>query len=137
MNPAPWRIEWSDDLSMHNPEIDAEHKEFVSLVNKLNSAIIGRHNKADIESILNQIVTHSITHFSHEEKLFVEMHYPNTQEHMQHHSGLIMTLNKTLIDIHNTEFSREWIDMGLAIKHALVDHLLIDDAQYIEQLRTE
>ena len=61
MNAAPWKIEWSDGLSMHNPKID----------------------------------------------------------------------------VHNTEFSKEWIEMGLAIKNRLVDHILIDDAQYIEQLRSE
>ena len=137
MNAAPWKIEWSDDLSMHNPEIDAEHKEFISLVNELNSAIISRHSKDDVESILNRIVNHSIEHFSNEEKLFVAKQYPKTQEHMQHHSGLVITLKKILIDIHNTEFSKEWIEMGLAIKNALVDHILLEDAQYIEYLRSE
>jgi len=137
METAPWKIEWSDALSMQNPEIDAEHQEFASLVNDLNTAIIGRHSKDDVESILKRIVTHSIEHFTHEEKLFVQMQYPKTQEHMQLHSELIITLKKILTEIHNSEFSKEWIEMGLAIKNALVDHILSDDAQYIEYLRTE
>ncbi len=134
MAATPWKIEWSDALSMGDPEIDAEHKEFISLVNTLNQAIVSRQEKADVESILNRIVNHSISHFAHEEKLFINMKYPKTQEHMQLHSGLILTLKNILKRIHDSEFSREWIEMGLSIKNALVDHILIDDMQYIQYL---
>lgn len=137
MNATPWKIEWSESLSMGNAEIDADHQEFIALVNELNKAIISRHSKADIESILKRIVTHSITHFANEEKLFVKMQYPKTQEHMQIHARLIMTLNKILTKIHNNEFSREWMEMGLTIKNALIDHIMIDDTQYIEYLHTD
>ncbi len=137
MEAAPWKIEWSDALSMRNPEIDAEHQEFASLVNELNSAILSRRSKGDVESVLKRIVAHSIEHFANEEKLFVQMQYPKTQEHMQLHAELIITLKKILTEIHNSEFSKQWIEMGLAIKNALVSHILTDDAQYIEYLRTE
>ncbi|HKI59781.1 MAG TPA: hemerythrin domain-containing protein, partial [Mariprofundaceae bacterium] len=120
MAAAPWKIEWSDALSMNNTEIDAEHKTFISLVNELNSAIISRQRKADVESILKRIVDHSILHFSNEERLFVQMQYPKTQEHMQLHASLIITLKKMMVRIHNTEFGREWTEIGFAIKNALV-----------------
>jgi hemerythrin len=135
MTAAPWKIEWSEALSMGNADVDAEHKEFASLVNELNSAIISRQSKADVEAILHRIVDHSIIHFSNEERLFVQMQYPKTQEHIHLHAKLIITLRKIMTNIHHTEFSREWIEMGLAIKNALVDHILIDDSQYIEHLR--
>jgi len=137
MTAAPWKIEWSDALSMGNAEIDAEHQEFASLVNELNRAIVGRQSKDDVESVLKRIVDHSILHFANEEKLFVQMQYPKTQEHMHLHSRLIITLNNILTEIHNSEFSREWIEMGLAIKNALINHILNDDAQYIEYLQSE
>ncbi|ATX80803.1 hypothetical protein Ga0123461_2404 [Mariprofundus aestuarium] len=36
MDSLPWKIEWSDELSMSNAEIDAEHQHFIKLVNELN-----------------------------------------------------------------------------------------------------
>jgi len=137
MTAVPWKIEWSVALSMNNAEIDAEHKTFISLVNELNSAIISRQSKADVESILKRIIDHSILHFSNEEKLFAQMQYPKTQEHIHLHASLIITLKKMIARVHITEFGREWTEIGLAIKNALVDHILLDDAQYIEYLNTE
>lgn len=137
MKATPCKIEWSESLSMGNEKIDADHQEFISLVNELNRAIAGRHSKEDIEAILKRILTHSITHFANEEKLFAQMKYPKTQEHIHIHARLIITLNKILTNIHHSEFSKEWIDMGLGIKHALINHILIEDTQYIEYLRPE
>ena len=134
MAATPWKIEWSDTLSMGDAGIDKDHKAFIALVNELNSAIIRRHSKADVETILKRIVDHSVQHFANEEKLFVQMRYPKTQEHMEQHAKLIITLKKIMAKIHNTDFGREWTEMGLSIKHALIDHILIDDTQYIGHL---
>ena len=37
-----WRLDWDESLSVHIPEIDAEHQHFIRLVNELNEAIAGR-----------------------------------------------------------------------------------------------
>ena len=135
-NPT-WAIEWSDALSMSNPEIDAEHQHFIKLVNELNGAIIARRDKPDIQRIMGLILEDAIAHFSHEERLFSERNYPAAQEHAQIHSELINKFKQALKEIQNTEFSVEWIEIGLTIKGLLVDHVLNEDTRYIEYLRTE
>ena len=137
MGNSPWAIEWSDALSMSNPEIDAEHQHFIKLVNELNGAIIARQDKSDIQRIMGLILEDAIAHFSHEERLFIEKNYPAAQEHTQIHSELIDKFRQANKDIQNTEFGAEWIETGLAIKGLLVDHVLNEDTRYIEYLRTE
>jgi len=135
---TPWKIEWSNALSMSNPEIDAEHRHFIKLVNKLNGEIRSQQrDKAVIEQIMKLILKDAIAHFSHEERLFAEKNYPAAQEHTQIHSELISKLKQALEEIQNTDFSKEWVEKGLAIKSLLVDHVLNVDTQYIEYLRTE
>ncbi|MEJ1464770.1 MAG: bacteriohemerythrin [Candidatus Sedimenticola sp. (ex Thyasira tokunagai)] len=137
MEKTHWKIEWSDALSMSNPEIDAEHRHFIELVNELNGAIRDRRDKSDIERIMKLILEDSIAHFSHEERLFVEKGFPSAQRHAQIHSELIRKFKQVLKEIHTTEFSREWIETGLTIRDLLVDHVLNEDTQYIEYLRAD
>ena len=137
MKIMPWKIEWSDALSMSNPQIDAEHKHFFALVNKLNRAINDRRDKAEIERIMNLILEDAVAHFAHEEQLLAERGYPRAQEHARLHAELINTFQQALKKIQQTEFSRMWIYTGLGIKTRLVEHVLIEDARYIAYLRTE
>ena len=132
-----WRIEWTDALSMSNPQLDAQHQHFFALINKLNRAINDRRDKAEIERIMNLLLEDAVAHFAHEERLFAEREYPRAQEHAQLHAELINTYQQALKKIQQTEFSRVWIYTGLAIKTRLVEHVLIEDTRYIAYLRSE
>ena len=137
MQSTRWKIEWSDELSMSNLQIDAEHKHFFALVNKLNRAINNRRDKAEIVHIMNLVLEDAVAHFAHEERLLAELGYPRAQEHAQLHAELVNTFRQSLEKIQRTEFSRVWIYTGLAIKTRLVEHVLIEDTRYIAYLRTE
>ncbi len=133
-----WKIEWSDALSMSNPEIDAEHQNFINLVNELNGEIASqRRDKAVVEHIMSRILEGAIAHFSHEERLFVEKGYPSAKEHLRIHSDLINKFSQALEEIHNTDIGVRWTKVGLEIKNLLVDHVLNEDTKYIEYLRTK
>ena len=134
----PWEIEWSDALSMSNPEIDAEHQHFIELVNNLNGEILNqRRDKAAIVRNMRLILENAIAHFEHEERLLVENAYPDAKKHAQIHSELTGKIKQALEGIQGSEPSTAWIETGLRIKVLLVDHLLNDDTQYIDYLRTE
>ncbi len=138
MNTSPWIIEWSDALSMSNPEIDAEHQHCIGLVNQLNIKILSQQqDKAVIEHIMGLLLEDAIVHFAHEEQILAEKAYPATQEHILIHSELINKFKQALKDIQTTNISAAWIKTGLDIKDLLVDHLLKEDTKYIEYLRTE
>ncbi|NWF37491.1 bacteriohemerythrin [Mariprofundus sp. KV] len=138
MDVSPWRIEWSDELSMSNAEIDAEHRNFIRLVNELNSEIMSQQrDKAVVERIMKQMLDDAIAHFAHEERLFIEKLYPAREEHAQLHAELISKFRQALEEIHATEFSRLWIETGLEIRSLLINHVLFEDTQYIEYLRAE
>jgi hemerythrin len=57
-------IQWSDDFSVHIPEIDQQHQVLVSLLNQLHRAIRERHGKATSREILNRLAEYTRTHFS-------------------------------------------------------------------------
>jgi hemerythrin-like metal-binding protein len=138
MNTSPWIIEWSDALSMSNPEIDAEHQHCIGLVNQLNKKILSQQqDKAVIEHIMGLILMDAVAHFAHEERLFVENNYPAAQEHAQIHSEAINKFKQALKEIQSTNIRAVWVKEGVGIKNLLVAHLLNEDTKYIEYLQTE
>ena len=137
MTASTWTIEWSDKLSMSHPDIDAEHQQFIKLVNELNDVISQQQDKVVIERIMGLILEDAIAHFSNEEQILAEKSYPAAQEHILMHVELINHFNQAMEKIQVSKIRAVWIKTGLEIKDKLVDHLLNEDAKYIEHLQAE
>jgi hemerythrin len=126
----PWRLVWTDDLSVGLPEIDAEHKHFILLINELNSAITSRMGIEEIKRRMRAIIDDAVTHFAHEERLFKEWAYPLESEHVQRHSEALQYLQKTSEGFGRSGTDYEWIEAGLKVKQTLIEHLLHEDMKY-------
>lgn len=132
---TPWRLVWTDELSVCNPEIDAEHKHFIMLVNELNGAIISRLGIEEIKRCMHAIVDDAMAHFSHEERLFKEWGYPEAVEHAQRHAEAIQYFHKIIEGFERDGTEYEWIETGLKVKHTLIEHVLTEDMKYREYCR--
>jgi hemerythrin-like metal-binding protein len=126
----PWRLEWSDELSVFIPEIDAEHRHFIPLVNELNTAIIGRLEPEEINRRILAILDDAAAHFAHEETLFRAWGYPEAREHAQKHAQLTLALREIMARFERGGVEYEGIEAGLEIKKALIEHLLTEDMRY-------
>ena len=127
---SPWRLDWDEGLSVFIPEIDAEHQRFIALVNELNAAIIARKELTEIQQRMQAILDDASAHFAHEEALFKEWGYPLAGEHAEKHAQLTQALHKIMAGFEHGGTDFEWIDAGLHVKQALVDHLLNEDMKY-------
>lgn len=127
---SPWRLEWSDALSMYNAELDAEHQHFIDLVNDLNEAIVARMDVEVLKRCMQAILDDAAAHFAHEEALFKEWGYPAAQEHAAKHALITLALQGIMGRFVRGGTEYEWIDAGLQVKQALISHLLHDDMKY-------
>jgi hemerythrin len=135
MEPHDWKIGWSDRLSVGIPEIDADHERFIFLINELHRSIRGRMDVDKIKKRLLLIVDDAVYHFGQEERLFKEWKYPDVDDHANKHAEIIEMI-QTAIRTADTRTPRpEWILIGLAIKEALITHILTDDMKYAEFYR--
>jgi len=132
--PSPWRLEWNEKLSMSIPEIDAEHQNFILLVNKLNEAIIGRMDVEQIKYRMQSILIDAEKHFAHEEALFKQWGYPDAEEHARRHAQVVQALNEIMGHFERGGVDYEWIEAGLKVKEALIMHLLNEDMKYRDYL---
>ena len=130
LSTSPWRLDWSSELSVCIPEIDAEHQRFIALVNALNEAIIGRKGLAVIRQCMQAIVDDAVAHFSHEEELFKEWGYSAAAEHAQKHAQLLAAMREIMGRFSHETGEYVWVDAGLQVKDTLIEHLLTEDMKY-------
>lgn len=135
MTKQKWMITWHDEMSVGIPEIDEDHKKFIRLVNELNQAIAGRMDSTEIKQRLQLIVEDATRHFDHEEKLFKEWQYPDAAGHANIHNQVIAALQDIQEKFISYGLDNEWIEVGLRIKDALVNHILIEDIKYADFYR--
>lgn len=127
---TPWRLDWHEDLSVCVPEIDAEHRRFIRLVNDLNEAIIERLPAADIRYRMKLVMDDAAAHFSHEEALFRHWRYPQAHEHARIHAQIMLAMRGVMAAIEHGGSMQVLSEGGQKIRDTLVTHLLKEDMKY-------
>lgn len=125
-----WQLEWSDGLSVHIPQIDAEHQHFIGLVNGLNLAIVSRRPLGEIKQHMQVILDDAAAHFAHEEVLLREWAYPEVEQHVRKHGEALQAMNALMMSFRRGGNEYQWIEAGLKVKQTLVEHLLCEDMKY-------
>ncbi len=125
-----WKIEWDEKVSVGIPEIDADHKRFISLIDDLNRAILDRMEPEEIKKRLQFILDDTARHFAHEEKLLREWNYPDAEEHVRKHASVLNSLQAIQDQLFAYQMPAEWISVGIEVKDILINHLLMEDAKY-------
>jgi hemerythrin len=124
-----WNITWNDGMSVGIAKIDADHKQFIALVNGFNESVADRMPMTEVRKRLQDILDDAVAHFAHEERLFKEWRYPDAGDHARIHAQLV----KVLQDIKSTisyGYDTEWIEAGMKIKEALINHIQTEDMKY-------
>ena len=122
-----YKIEWNNDLSVGVEEIDTDHKELISIINK----IIGEIDK-DKDLLLahfDELENYTRYHFSREEKLMISQCLTSEDRHMvkehikEHHLFIkkIPELRKKIEFAASSDISYEAIDflVGWLLNHII------------------
>ena len=126
---------WTEEMSVGIPEVDKDHQHFISLINDLNRAITEHLSPNIVVQKLQLIIDDAENHFAHEEKLFEQWHYPDTEEHSTIHAKVMQTLKSLSKGFAPYGSDTGWMDAGVQIKKILVDHILKEDMKYAEYYR--
>jgi hemerythrin-like metal-binding protein len=79
------------------PEIDAEHSDLVSIINRIAEA--ERHRRAaDALAALEHFHQELRSHFRREEAYFATVSFPDTAAHAQHHAAVLARLREIITD---------------------------------------
>lgn len=114
---------WDDSLSVQIQEIDDDHRRLVALFNILNHSIVAGDASNYIEAVMEELLTCTIWHFRHEERLMLKYGYEGLEEHKTEHEELIESaraLQQKLLQ-EGKQVSSEDIEF---LEHWLTGHIL-------------
>lgn len=80
---------WDDSLSVEIQEIDEDHRRLVDLFNLLNHAVVEEDASNYIEAVMEELISCTVWHFRHEERLMLKYSYQGFEEHKTEHQELI------------------------------------------------
>lgn len=124
-------IEWSQELSVGNDHIDAQHRDIIRMINRLVERRDESMSSVDIADALTSLMQFMRQHFNDEEALMKKNGYPRLEEHVKEHMRFAEKLTELFFVeddelLHRTiPFLRDW----------LVGHLAAEDMKVRPYLR--
>ena len=115
-------LEWIDSLASGSGEIDGQHKELFSRVNRLLTAFEkGTVGREEVSKIVQFLTEYVVFHFGTEEKFMEKYRYSNTVQHKAQHQMFVNSFLKL-----KERMLMEGINPGLGrdMKELVVDWLL-------------
>lgn len=76
---------WSDDLMLGIDEIDAQHREWIALVQAHQQAVMDGGSAEEVQRTLAAAVAYTESHFADEQRVMDEAGYPFLDDHIEQH----------------------------------------------------
>ncbi len=111
-------IIWDETLSVEVDEIDEDHRRLVDLFNILSHSVAEGDATDYIEAVLEELISCTIWHFRHEERLMLLYKYEGIVEHKAEHQDLIDSVKELQQKFHkenklltneDIEFLADWL----------------------------
>jgi hemerythrin-like metal-binding protein len=85
---------WDDNFNIGLPEVDAQHRRLVDLINRLAAHVAFGLNKIELDKIFDELVAYTDYHFATEEAVWHEYLAGDTEEegHLRGHGKFITSL---------------------------------------------
>ena len=127
-------MRWDSSLHLGIHSIDDQHRQLVAMINDLHRAMKQRQTNEVMGGILDRLVSYTVYHFGHEEKLFATHKYPENEGHIKIHQSLIAKVKefKTKLERGDSTISMELMDF---LKDWLVNHIKVIDRKYVPFLQ--
>ncbi len=125
-------IKWSNDFSVGNERIDAQHKKWIAIYNTAH----GRMRNASLNDLLtigsdalSEMIAYTKYHFSFEEQFMETIRYSGIETHTLMHKNFIKKLDQLVLQIHQGTIvlNSEIIKL---IENWFVDHILKEDQKF-------
>jgi len=92
------RVQWTDKLSVNIQEIDLQHRQLISLIADLESALAEGKGKEILERTITELNTYVREHFTTEERMMKKHHFPGLEAHMAQHEAFVEKLLHVELD---------------------------------------
>lgn len=124
---------WSKDYSVGDPVFDDHHKNLLHLFEKASNLLAGDGEKEETLSLLRELKSYTIFHFTAEEKKMDASNYPDTDAHKLAHQAFVDKIGElyTTVETNHGAVNEE---LFLFLNSWLIDHIQVMDKAYVGKL---
>ena len=122
-------IQWNDQISVNNFEIDNQHKYLIQLVNNLIMNSNAKVNSAIIGESLQNLLIFTREHFRDEEILLAKHNYPKFEEHKKEHKKFVKIIAGFCKDVLHRK-STVTVEMISFLVDWFLNHTSVNDQDY-------
>jgi hemerythrin-like metal-binding protein len=122
-------VEWKDSYSVQHPEIDAQHRRLLDIINSLHEAMKMGGKPHELARVADDLVNYTRTHFTREEQIMRRAAYPDVEEHARKHRAMIAQVENFRGDLQSGKVAVS-IQMMSFLKDWLTRHILDTDMRY-------
>lgn len=112
-------FQWSGQLSLGNPFLDADHRHIIALINDLHDAMREGAGDEIVGSVLFDLIVYCKGHFMREEEHMKHIGFRGYDAHKREHDALIGKVNtlyrdfkeggRATLTIQTAHFLRDWL----------------------------
>ena len=129
-------IEWRDEYSVENVDIDREHKQLISLINRLQMQTLNEISRDVLNQTVFEMLLYAENHFTHEEILMKQKDFPGYMDHKQKHDDFRMKIDDFKADLEKYEEILEITkEILFFLQRWLITHIKGTDRHYIPYLK--
>jgi hemerythrin len=131
-------IEWNDEFSVQNNELDEQHKELVKMTNDLYTGcqMGGIMAKVYFLKTVQGAVHYVKTHFATEEKIIQEIGYPEFDAHKKQHEDFVAHVTEQ-VRILDREDNPNPTDFVKFLMDWIVLHIANSDKKYVPYIAAQ
>ena len=127
-------LEWKDEFSVSVSALDAQHKKLFTALNELYDAMRDGIGSQVAPGIIKKLVAYAREHFECEEKLMLQVGYPEYNSHKAEHEKFAAETEKLIqqVEAGMTANSVKLLDF---LQKWLQTHILTIDKRYTSHLQ--
>lgn len=121
-------LTWQSDYEVGIPDIDAQHRMFLSLIGKIQAEKSNGADNENMRRLLSELLKYAEYHFCSEENLMHGCGYPELPGHSQIHEEMIAELRNRVFAV---KFDLDDYDsLESFLFNWIVNHILHDDKAF-------
>ncbi len=129
-------IQWSEDLMVGHPVLDADHADIIHKINKFETLIGLNSERNLLAQYYANIVDCLAEHFTREEYIMSAAKYPELEMHTIKHSDLFVKLSHMTLLIENDDPNTEAVILQFLHKW-FFGHVMALDKKFVEFLAAQ
>jgi len=123
------QLAWRTSFECGHPEIDEQHRKLFEIGQALINAALKQKPMADVQLLLDELVSHIQDHFISEEAIMARTRFPLSKEHEQIHL-VLLDRTKSLRDRYRDSQVEISELVGFITCDVITEHILHEDRKF-------